>query len=102
MSFSLAINLPPPPKKSFSFPIILSVCQFEISVHIRLNSALVVGCVGFFGCLKQSFLEGIIKPYEGTILTSCKVCFVQYLLIFRLLWCPTGVCARSVAFPLIY
>ena len=34
----------------------------------------------FFGCLEQGFPEGIIKPYEGTILTTGKVCCVQYLL----------------------
>ena len=51
-----------------------------------MNSALIVGCLRvFFGCLEQSFPEGIIKPYEGTILTSSKVCCVQYLLVFRLI-----------------
>ena len=50
---------PPPPRpphkrKRFSeLPIILSVCQFEISIeisviHIRLNSVLVVGCLRVF------------------------------------------------------
>ena len=52
---------------------------------IRLNSALIVGCLRvFFGCIEQSFPEGIIKLYEGTILTTGKVCWVQYLLVFRL------------------
>ena len=37
-----------------------------------------------FGCFQQRFPEGIIKSYEGTILTSGKVCCVQYLLVFRL------------------
>ena len=46
----------------------------------RLNSALT-----FFGYLEQGFAEGIIKPYEGTILTFGKVCCVQYLLVFRLI-----------------
>ena len=27
--------------------------------------------------------KGIIKPYEGTILTTGKVCCLQYLLVFR-------------------
>ena len=50
--------------------IILSVCQFEISARFRLNTALLVGILRVFcGCLKQSFPEGIIKPYEGTSLT---------------------------------
>ena len=31
-----------------------------------------------------------MKPYEGTILTSSKVCCVQYLLVFRLLSGYTG------------
>ena len=38
----------------------------------------------------QSFPEGIIKPYEGTILTSGKVCCVRYLLVFRLILGFTG------------
>ena len=29
---------------------------------------------------------GIIKRYEGTSLTFCKVCCVQYLLVFLLIW----------------
>ena len=50
-----------------------------------------MGCLRvFFGCLEQSFPEGIIKPYEGTILTSGKVCCVQYLLVFRLILGYTG------------
>ena len=50
-----------------------------------------MGClIVFFGCLEQSFPEGIIKPYEGTILSSGKVCCVQYLLVFRLLSGYTG------------
>ena len=51
-----------------------------------------MGClrVFFFGCFEQSFPEGIIKPYEGTILTSGKVCCVQYLLVFRLILGYTG------------
>ena len=45
-----------------------------------------MGCLRVvFGCLEQSFPEGISKPYEGTILTSGKVCCVQYLLVFRLI-----------------
>ena len=40
----------------------------------------------FFGCLEQNFLEGIVKPYEGTILTTGKVCCFQYLLVFRLIY----------------
>ena len=52
---------------------------------IRLNSAVIVGCLRvIFGCIEQSFPEGVIKPYEGTILTTGKVCCVQYLLVFRL------------------
>ena len=54
-------------------------------MRISLNSSLIVGCLrAFFGYLEQSFPEGIIKPYEGTILTSGKVCCVQCLLVFRL------------------
>ena len=50
-----------------------------------------MGClIVFFCCLEQSFPEGIIKPYEGTILTSGKVCCVQYLLVFRLISGYTG------------
>ena len=49
-----------------------------------------MGCLSFSGCLEQSFPEGIIKPYEGTILTSCKVCCIQYLLVFRLISGYTG------------
>ena len=43
-----------------------------------------------FGCFQQRFPEGIIKSYEGTILTSGKVCCVQYLLVFRLISGYTG------------
>ena len=51
-----------------------------------------MGCLRteFFGCLGQNFPEGIIKPYEETILTSGKVCCVQYLLVFRLICGYTG------------
>ena len=66
--------------------IILSVCQFEINARIRLNSALIVGCLRvFLAALSKVYPEGIIRPYEGTILTSDKVCCVQYLLVFRLI-----------------
>ena len=34
--------------------------------------------------------KGIIKLYEGTILTTGKVCCVQYLLVFRLVSGNTG------------
>ena len=34
--------------------------------------------------------EGVIKPYEGTTLTSGKVCRVQYLVVFRLISGYTG------------
>ena len=52
---------------------------------IRLNLAVIVGCLRVsFGCIEQSFPEGIITPYEGTILTTGKVCGVQYLLVFRI------------------
>ena len=47
-------------------------------------------CLRVFGCFQQSFPEGIIKSYEGTILTSGKVCCVQYLLVFRLISGYTG------------
>ena len=43
-----------------------------------------------FGCLEQSFPDGIIKPYEGTIFRTDKVCCVQYLLVFRLILGYTG------------
>ena len=42
------------------------------------------------GCIKQSFPEGIIEPYEGTIRTAGKVCCVEYLLVFRLVSGYTG------------
>ena len=34
----------------------------------------------------QSFPKGIVKPNEGTILTTGKVRCVQYLLVFRHIW----------------
>ena len=34
--------------------------------------------------------NSFVKPYEGTILTSGKVCYVQYLLVFRLISGYTG------------
>ena len=50
-----------------------------------------MGCLRvFLDCLEQSFPERIIKPYEGTTLTSGKVCCVQYLLVFRLISGYTG------------
>ena len=54
--------------------------EFEMKALIRLNSALIVGCLP----------KGIINPYEGTILTTGKVCCVQYLLVFRLVSGYTG------------
>ena len=59
----------------------------SFSARIRLNSALIVGCLNsfFLATLSKVFWEGIIKPYEGPILTSGKVCCVQYLVIFRLI-----------------
>ena len=46
-----------------------------------------MGCLRvFFGCVEPSFPDGIIKPYEGTTLTIGKVCCVQYLLEFPLIW----------------
>ena len=47
-----------------------------------------MGCLRFFfflATLSKVFWEGIIKPYEGLILKSGKVCCVEYLLIFRLI-----------------
>ena len=35
-------------------------------------------------CLNE-LPEGVIKPYEGTTLTSGKVCRVQYLVVVRLI-----------------
>ena len=34
----------------------------------------------------QSFSKGIIKPNEGTVLTTGKVRCVQYLLVFCHIW----------------
>ena len=68
MIFSLAIHLPPPPKKKERFlwlPIILSVCQFEISARIRLNSALGVGCL-------RVFLAALSKVFRKASLSLMK------------------------------
>ena len=55
---------PPPPKKCFLYlPIILSVCQFEISARIRLSSALIVGCC-------KSFLAALSKVFREASLIS--------------------------------
>ena len=122
MSFSLAINLPPPPKKFFiashnrpfarwrHFTTTTRILFVFLSCLNLINHSdlhkkakpwrLLVVVVkwrhrandlfSLFGCLEQSFPEGIIKPYEGTILTSGKVCCVQYLLVFRLISGYTG------------
>ena len=46
-----------------------------------------MGCLRVcFGCVEQSFPDVIIKPYEGTSLTIVKVCCVQFLLEFPLIW----------------
>ena len=46
-----------------------------------------MGCLRVcFGCVEQSFPDVIIKPYDGTSLTIGKVCCVQYLLEFPLIW----------------
>ena len=71
MSFSLAINLlptaphPPPKKMFFILPIILSVCQFEISTRIRLNSALIVACL-------RVFLAALSKVFQKASLSLMK------------------------------
>ena len=57
---------------------------------LRLNSALIVGCLRVFWLHWATIPKGIIKPYEGTILTTGKVCCVQYLLVFRLVSGYTG------------
>ena len=72
---------------------ILRYVSLKSARLFRLNSALIVGCLRFFffgSGLEQSFPEGIIKPYEGTILTTVKVCCVKYLLVFRLISGYTG------------
>ena len=58
------VPLPPPPQNCFSeLPIILSVCQFEISARFRLNSALIVGC---------PFLAALSKVFRKTSITLIK------------------------------
>ena len=68
------LNNPPPPHKKKGFSsllIILSLCQFEISVHMRLNSALIVGCLRvFLAALGKVFWKASLKPYEGKIPTT--------------------------------
>ena len=79
MRFSLAFNLPypppspaPPKKKTLfinSHTVILSVCQFEISIEIsvisiRLNSVLVVGCPRVF--MKEQ-VSGLVKSASSNI-----------------------------------
>ena len=64
MNFSLAISLLPPPSPPQIFfselPIILSVCQFKISVRIRLNSALILSCP-FLAALTKIFRKASIR-----------------------------------------
>ena len=70
---------------------ILSVCQFEISARIRLNSALIVGCLRvFLAALSKVLRKASLKPYEETILTPGKIYWVQYPLVFRLISGYTG------------
>ena len=53
-------------------------------MHIRLNSALIVGCLrAFLAALGKVFWKASLKPFEGKILTTSKVCCVQYPLVFH-------------------
>ena len=47
-------------------------------------------CVMFFSPSRAASRDGIIKPYEGTILTTVKVCCVICLFVFRLISGYTG------------
>ena len=121
MSFSLAINLPPPPKKFFIashnrpfarwrhfttttrilfvFPFIFKFCFMwglnnkspNLDKKAKPWRLLVVvvkwrhranDLFSLFGCLEQSFPEGIIKPYEGPILASAKSAASNIFLYF--------------------
>ena len=122
MSFSLAINLPPPPKKFFiashnrpfarwrhfttttRILFVFLSCLNLIKIPARFKNKnpnlhkkakpwrLLVVVVkwrhrandlfSLFGCLEQSFPEGIIKPYEGPILASAKSAASNIFLYF--------------------
>ena len=65
------------------------MCHFEISAGIRLNSVLIVACLRvFFGCLEQSFQEGI--SLSLIINNSHDWQSLHYLLVFRLFSGYTG------------
>ena len=123
MSFSLAINLPPPPKKFFiashnrpfarwrhfttttRILFVFLSCLNLIKIPARFKNKnpnlhkkakpwrLLVVVVkwrhrandlfSLFGCLEQSFPEGIIKPYEGPILASAASNIFLYFVSFR-------------------
>ena len=122
MSFSLAINLPPPPKKFFIashnrpfarwrhfttttrilfvFPFMFKFDKSQRglknknpNLHKKAKPwRLLVVVVkwrhrandlfSLFGCLEQSFPEGIIQPYEGPILASAKSAASNIFLYF--------------------
>ena len=77
---------PPPKKKCFSeLPIILSVCQFEISGRIRLNSALIAGCP-FLAALSKVFRKAsisLIKEQFSRLAKSAVSNIFWYFVSFR-------------------
>ena len=96
MSFSLSIDLLPPPpppplpkkKKRFSqLPIILSVCQFEISARIRLNSAFIVGCLRvFLAALSKVFWKAslsLMKEQFSRLAKTAASTIFWYFVSFR-------------------
>jgi len=87
--YRLVINLTlPPSKESFSYlPIILSVCQFEISARIRLNSAFIVGCLKvFLAALSKVFQKAslsLMKEQFSRLAKSATSNIFSYFVSFR-------------------
>ena len=88
----MAIDLLPHPRppKFFFFgylPIILSVCQFEMSDRIRLNSALIVGCLRvFWAALSKVFRKAslsLMKEQFSRLAKSAASNIFWYFVSFR-------------------
>ena len=80
---------PPPPIKIFFgyLPIILSVCQFEMSERIRLNSALMVDCLRvFLAALSKVFRKAslsLMKEQFSRLAKSAASNIFWYFVCFR-------------------
>ena len=74
------------PKASLYTCECMSVCQFEISARIRLNSALVVGCLrGFLAALSKVFQKAslsLMKEQFSRLAKSAASNIFSYFVLF--------------------